>query len=48
MGQFANDKKNGFGIQKWNSGNIFKGIFKDNIKTGLGKMIWKNGLCYAG
>ena len=41
-GQFSNDKKNGKGEIVLNSGDIYKGEFKNNKITGFGHYIWKN------
>jgi hypothetical protein len=48
-GEFFEDKFNGHGIFKWVScGSKYEGQFKDNMRHGRGKMIWKDGSNYEG
>jgi hypothetical protein len=41
-GQFSFDKKNGKGEIVLNTGDVYKGEFKNNKITGFGHYIWKN------
>ena len=45
-----NGKRKGFGCQTWfDDGNEYRGIWKDNLRHGLGTFIYKKeGLCYQG
>jgi hypothetical protein len=33
-GEYVNDRKNGYGEFKWHSGNIYKGMYKDDERDG--------------
>ena len=35
-GDYRNDKKCGLGICKWKSGNIYRGLFYDDLMHGKG------------
>jgi hypothetical protein len=35
-GEYANDKKSGYGIFTWASGNIYKGNYFDDVRHGYG------------
>lgn len=37
MGQFV-----------WESGNVYKGCYKDDERHGYGEMYWVDGSCYKG
>ena len=39
-GDYVNDKKEGFGVFRWASGNVYEGSFKGDERDGHGKMIW--------
>jgi len=47
-GQYANDKKEGFGIFKWASGNKYIGHYKNDKREGIGQMTWTDGSIYIG
>lgn len=47
-GQYANDKKEGFGIFKWASGNKYIGHYKNDKREGIGQMVWTDGSFYIG
>jgi len=47
-GQYANDKKEGFGIFKWASGNKYIGHYKNDKREGIGQMMWTDGSIYIG
>jgi hypothetical protein len=37
------DKRNGFGVQKWATGSKFEGLFKDDLPDSHGVFIWHDG-----
>jgi hypothetical protein len=39
-GEYVNDKKCGYGIFKWSSGNVYKGNYFDDLRHGYGEMNW--------
>ena len=41
-GEFSDDKKNGYGEEKYSDGSIYKGEFKDGLKDGRGILIFKS------
>ena len=41
-GEFKNDLKEGYGIEKYSDGSIYKGYFKNDLKEGKGKLIIKD------
>jgi len=47
-GQYFKDKKQGFGIFKWASGNIYRGQYKSDEREGIGEMRWTDGSLYIG
>jgi len=53
-GEFIDDKKNGFGTEKYNDGSIYKGEFKDGVREGKGNLVLRsnknkgNDLIYNG
>jgi hypothetical protein len=40
--------KNGYGEFYWQSGNIYKGEYKDDLRQGYGEMFWVDGYIYRG
>jgi len=42
------DKKNGYGVFTWESGNVYKGYYKDDERDGFGEMTWVDGSMYKG
>lgn len=40
--------KEGFGVFRWASGNVYEGSFKGDERDGHGKMIWTDQSCYEG
>jgi hypothetical protein len=42
------DKRNGFGVEKWPSGSQFEGLFKDDSADGHGVFKWYDGSKYIG
>jgi hypothetical protein len=47
-GQYANDKKHGYGIFEWESGNVYNGKYVDDERHGYGVMRWTDGSTYLG
>ena len=47
-GQYANDKKCGYGIFTWASGNIYKGHYDSDQRHGYGEMFWNDSSFYKG
>jgi len=47
-GQYYKDKKQGFGIFKWATGNIYRGQYKTDEREGIGEMKWTDGSMYIG
>lgn len=37
-GDYAYDKKNGWGMFEWESGNVYKGMYVDDERHGYGEM----------
>ena len=42
------DKKNGMGQFTWESGNYYRGCYKDDERHGYGEMYWKDKSHYKG
>ena len=42
------DKKCGYGIFSWASGNVYKGNYEDDLRNGYGQMYWGDGSYYKG
>jgi hypothetical protein len=40
-GEFNNDMKEGYGIEKFNDGTVYKGYYKNNLKHGKGELSLK-------
>lgn len=47
-GEYANDRKNGFGVFSWESGNVYRGGYLDDERDGYGEMFWTDGSFYQG
>ena len=47
-GYFHNDLKEGYGIQRWENGNVYKGYFKNDEREGMGEMKWSDDAIYIG
>jgi hypothetical protein len=47
-GYYENDKKNGFGVFQWESGNVYKGNYLEDERHGYGEMLWIDGSSYQG
>lgn len=47
-GEYANDKKSGYGTYIWSSGNKYIGQYFDDLRHGYGEMYWSNGSFYKG
>eukprot|EP00347_Sterkiella_histriomuscorum_P000072 403377294 len=47
-GDYEHDKKNGFGIFEWESGNKYQGQYIDDERNGFGQMEWIDGSVYKG
>ena len=43
-----NDKKCGQGVYKWQSGNIYKGSYFDDLRHAYGEMYWTDKSYYKG
>ena len=48
IGEYLNNKKEGYGILFYNNGNKYKGEFKNDLKNGHGIFNYKNGEKYDG
>ena len=46
--QFKNDMLNGYGIETYGDGRVYRGEFKDNSRDGYGLMKYKNNDEYDG
>jgi len=44
----VNDHKNGYGVFSWESGNMYKGGYKDDERDGFGEMFWTDCSIYQG
>lgn len=42
------DKKHGYGVFQWESGNVYKGDYKEDLRDGYGEMFWTDGSVYKG
>lgn len=42
------DKKHGYGIFTWATGNVYKGNYLDDLRSGFGEMYWTDGSYYKG
>ena len=47
-GQYINDKKEGYGVFRWSSGNCYRGQYKGDEREGIGEMRWTDGSVYIG
>ena len=47
-GEYEYDKKNGYGVFVWASGNIYKGEYRNEEREGYGEMNWTDGSMYQG
>jgi hypothetical protein len=47
-GEYFMDKKHGFGLFRWSSGNIYKGTYCDDERHGYGEMMWTDRSKYVG
>ena len=47
-GEYSEDKKHGYGVFTWASGNVYKGYYKDDERDGEGEMHWTDGSSYNG
>ena len=47
-GDYQNDRKQGYGIFQWASGNIYKGEYREDERDGYGEMYWTDGSSYQG
>ena len=45
-GDYLNDKKHGYGMFTWASGNTYKGEYKEDERDGYGEMKWTDGSIY--
>lgn len=48
IGQLKNGNANGFGIGFFESGSVYKGFWKDNLRHGKGVFTWQDGERYEG
>ena len=48
VGEWARDKKEGFGTQTWTNGNKYEGEWVRNRRHGRGKLIYADGRVYEG
>ena len=42
------DKKHGYGVFTWESGNMYKGNYVEDERDGYGEMYWTDGTVYKG
>ena len=47
-GEYIDDKKHGYGVFIWASGNIYKGEYFEDERHGSGEMSWTDGTKYIG
>jgi hypothetical protein len=47
-GEYAQDRKNGYGVFTWESGNVYRGSYLDDERDGYGEMFWTDGSIYQG
>ena len=47
-GSYKCDKKDGYGIFTWSSGNVYKGNYEMDLRSGYGEMYWRDGSFYKG
>jgi len=47
-GEYVNDKKCGYGVFTWASGNVYKGNYFEDLRHGYGEMTWTDGSYYKG
>lgn len=47
-GDYLNDKKHGYGVFRWPSGNYYEGEFCEDERHGKGRMVWTDGSEYEG
>jgi|SRR5690554_273797 len=48
LGAVVNEQANGFGIGVYNTGGVYKGDWKNNMRFGQGSYEWKDGHKYVG
>ncbi len=48
LGEVINEKANGGGVGIWNTGSIYRGDWKDNMRHGKGTFEWVDGEKYVG
>ena len=39
-GQWQNNKRHGFGVRRYQSGNVYEGNWRDGLRNGKGTMRW--------
>lgn len=47
-GDYESDKKHGYGVFMWASGNLYKGEYREDERHGFGEMNWTDGTRYVG
>jgi hypothetical protein len=47
-GEYYMDKKHGYGVFEWESGNVYKGNYFEDERNGFGIMKWTDGSTYMG
>jgi hypothetical protein len=47
-GEYNADKKHGYGIFTWSTGNIYKGNYSEDLRSDFGEMYWSDGSYYKG
>lgn len=47
-GEYLDDKKHGFGVFEWESGNRYNGLYFQDERHGYGIMKWTDGSTYKG
>jgi len=48
IGEWQNDCRHGYGIQRWNDGSTYEGEWFEDKRHGTGTMTWADGQSYSG
>ncbi len=48
MGEWKDNKMDGFGVQKWKGDNVYVGYYSKDKKEGYGKYYWADGREFLG
>ena len=47
-GEYVEDKKHGYGVFEWESGNVYSGFYNNDERHGYGVMRWTDSSTYMG